>query len=200
MSKDPAFLFYPGDWLGGTLGMTFEEKGAYLELLMLQFNRGHMECHMIGQTVGQIWDKIKSKFVQDENGLWFNERLEIEKNKRSLYVSSRRNNMKGKNKYSKEAGHMNGQMTSHMENEDENEIIVKSKRVKVKFIKPTKEEVLQYFSEKGYKLDVGKRAFEYYDVADWKDSQGRQVRNWKQKMNAVWFKPENKKQSETILA
>jgi hypothetical protein len=48
MSKDPAFLFYPNDYIGGTMGMTFEEKGAYMELLMLQFNRGHMTTHMIG--------------------------------------------------------------------------------------------------------------------------------------------------------
>jgi len=26
MSKDPAFLFYPNDYIGGTMGMTFEEK------------------------------------------------------------------------------------------------------------------------------------------------------------------------------
>jgi len=38
MAKDPAFLFYPNDYIGGTMGMTFEEKGAYIELLMLQFN------------------------------------------------------------------------------------------------------------------------------------------------------------------
>ena len=42
MGKDPAFLFYPGDYLSGTMGMTFEEKGAYVELLMMQFNRGHV--------------------------------------------------------------------------------------------------------------------------------------------------------------
>ena len=35
MAKDPAFLFYPGDWIGGTMGMTFEEKGAYMEILMM---------------------------------------------------------------------------------------------------------------------------------------------------------------------
>ena len=123
--KDPAFLFYPGDWLGGTLGMTFEEKGAYLELLMLQFNRGHMEGHVIGQTVGHLWDKIKSKFVQDEDGLWYNVRLEIEQNKRNSYINSRMNNIKGNNQYSK-TGHMSGHMTSHMrghmENENENRI------------------------------------------------------------------------------
>ena len=39
MGKDPAFLFYPGDWTSGTQGYTFEEKGAYLTLLCVQFDR-----------------------------------------------------------------------------------------------------------------------------------------------------------------
>ena len=120
MAKDPAFLFYPGDWLGGTIGMTLEEKGAYLELLILQFNRGHMTSHMVGQVVGQLWVNVKDKFIQDENGLWYNERLDDEKNKRKSFTDSRKNNLKGKNQYSKN-GHTLGHMTSHMENENENE-------------------------------------------------------------------------------
>jgi uncharacterized protein YdaU (DUF1376 family) len=122
MSKDPAFLFYPGDWLGGTLGMTFEEKGAYIELLMLQFNRGHMGGHMIGQVVGQLWDKIQVKFIQDDQGLWYNVRLDIEKQKRQSFINSRKNNIKGENQYSKKrvkkSGHMDGHKTTHMENEN----------------------------------------------------------------------------------
>lgn len=124
MAKDPAFLFYPNDYIGGTMGMSFEEKGAYMELLMLQFNRGHMTTHMIGQTVGQLWDKIQDKFVQDENGLYYNRRLEEEIKKRQAFVKSRRNNISGKNQYTKnnapERGHMEGHMTSHMENENGN--------------------------------------------------------------------------------
>lgn len=118
--KDPAFLFYPGDWLGGTIGMTFEEKGAYLELLMVQFNRGHMTDHMCGQVVGHLWDKVKCKFKQDSEGLWFNERLDIEKQRRKRFVESRKNNKEGKNQFNKIA-----HMTSHMENRNinENEII-----------------------------------------------------------------------------
>lgn len=128
MSKDPAFLFYPGDWLGGTLGMSFEEKGAYIELLMLQFNKGHMTDRMIGQVVGQIWVNIQDKFKKDSNGLWYNERLDIEKEKRKNYVNSRNNNVLGKNQHSKDKkkkGHIEaqttGHMTSHMEDEDINE-------------------------------------------------------------------------------
>jgi len=126
--KDPAFLFYPNDWIGGTMGMTFEEKGAYMELLMLQFNRGHMTSHMIahvlGQSTGQLWDKIKDKFDIDESGLYYNKRLEMEQNKRKAFTDSRKNNIKGKNQHSKSSkkeGHIKGHMTSHMEDEDVNE-------------------------------------------------------------------------------
>ena len=124
MAKDPAFLFYPNDWLGGTLGMTLEQKGAYIELLMLQFNRGHMTKDMIGHVLGQeggrIFGQIKNKFQIDENGNYFNARLEEEQNKRKSFVLSRKNNKEGKNQYTKKEGHMRGQMTSHMENENEN--------------------------------------------------------------------------------
>jgi uncharacterized protein YdaU (DUF1376 family) len=122
MPKDPAFLFYPNDWLGGTLGMTFEEKGAYMELLMLQFNRGHMTNDMIAQTVGQLFGQIQDKFIQDEQGLWFNARLEYEKNRRKKYVESRANNKSGENQHTKkekkEAGHMTNHTKGHMENEN----------------------------------------------------------------------------------
>ncbi len=126
MAKDPAFLFYPNDWVGGTMGMTFEEKGAYMELLMLQFNVGHMTGHMIGQVVGQTFQQIQSKFTLDEKGLYYNERLEAEKNKRQSYTQSRNNNKIGKNQHAKNGGHMTGHtightighMTGHMENEN----------------------------------------------------------------------------------
>lgn len=116
MAKDPALLWYPSDYISGTMGMSFEEKGAYVELLMLQFNRGHMTSDMVGQIVGQTWDKISFKFKQDADGLWYNERLDIEKNKRKAFTTSRKNNLLGTNQYSKKNGHT----TSRMENVNEN--------------------------------------------------------------------------------
>lgn len=126
MGKDPALLFYPNDYIGGTMGMTFEEKGAYMELLMLQFNRGHMTKHMIGQVIGQLWGQIEDKFIQDDKGLWYNERIDIEKEKRKAYVSSRKNNRLGVNQYSKSKKNKKGHMTSHMEDIDE-DVIKKEK-------------------------------------------------------------------------
>jgi hypothetical protein len=67
-----------------------------------------------------------------------------------------------------------------------------------KFIPPTESEVTGYFISKGYKRDIAKKAFEYYNTAGWKDSRGQKVRNWKQKMIAVWFKEENKVPPEKV--
>jgi uncharacterized protein YdaU (DUF1376 family) len=114
MAKDPAFLFYPGDWLGGTIGMTFEQKGAYMELLILQFNRGHMTSDMAGHMVGRLWDKLQDKFVKDDQGLFYNVRLDEEKNNRKSFTDSRKNNLSGKNQHSKKTGHT----TSRMEDEN----------------------------------------------------------------------------------
>lgn len=93
MGKDPAFLFYPNDYIGGTMGMSFEEKGAYVELLIMQFNRGHMTEHMIVQTVGQIWAHLKDKFSVDEDGLYYNKRLDEEKEKRRQHSEKQRENV-----------------------------------------------------------------------------------------------------------
>ena len=148
MSKDPAFLFYPNDYIGGTMGMTFEEKGAYMELLMLQFNRGHMTTHMIGLTVGQIWVKIQDKFIQDSEGNWFNERLDLEKERRKTFTESRRNNVLGKNQHTKnkekQVGHMTTHMTGHMENVNIN---VNTKDLFINNIKEYEEILGESFTE-----------------------------------------------------
>lgn len=101
MAKDPAFLFYPGDWMGGTATFNRTHKGAYMDLLMAQFNYGHMTLEDIKTILNgdfeAMWEsKLKSKFVQDEDGLYYNARLELEKEKRQKFTESRRGNLKGK--------------------------------------------------------------------------------------------------------
>jgi uncharacterized protein YdaU (DUF1376 family) len=87
--KDPAFLFYPNDYLGGTTGMTFEEKGAYIELLIMQFNKGAFTKEQAKKLLNghfeHLWEVLSEKFVEIE-GKFFNERLEKEKNKRNAFV------------------------------------------------------------------------------------------------------------------
>ena len=70
--------------------------------------------------------------------------------------------------------------------------INKKKRKQKVFIPPTIIEVQEYFKQNGFTEIAGERAFKYYSVADWVDSKGNNVINWKQKMQSVWFKDENK--------
>lgn len=69
---------------------------------------------------------------------------------------------------------------------------VKESIKKDTFTPPQISEVIDYFTEKGYSKQAAEKMFEYYSVADWKDSKGNKIRNWKQKANAVWFKDEHK--------
>ncbi len=61
------------------------------------------------------------------------------------------------------------------------------------FVAPTQLEVSEYFKENGYKSEIAKKAYEYYSEKDWVDGKGNKVKNWKLKIQSVWFKPENKK-------
>ena len=184
MAKDPAFLFYPGDYVSGTMGMTFEEKGAYMDLLMLQFNRGHMNTHMIQHTIGHLWEQVKCKFIQDDEGLWYNVRLDIEKDKRKTFTESRRNNMKGKTKPKKEPSyetHMNSHMKPHMENVNENI----NKDININKSKCKFEEALEYFSirlgtEQG--KTEAQKFFNYYESNGWKVGKNP-MKNWKAAAN-----------------
>ena len=180
MAKDPAFLFYPGDYVSGTMGMTFEEKGAYMDLLMLQFNRGHMNMHMIQHTIGHLWEQVKCKFIQDDEGLWYNVRLDIEKEKRKTFPESRRNNIKPKNKPKEEPSyetHMNSHMKPHMENVNENI----NKDININKSKCKFEEALEYFSirlgtEQG--KTEAQKFFNYYESNGWKVGKNPR-KNWK---------------------
>ena len=78
--KDFWFKFYPQKWLAGTAFMTFEERGFYLHLLMLQHQSGHIPektvRFLLGSSSVSVWDTVSEKFVQDEHGNYYNEFLE----------------------------------------------------------------------------------------------------------------------------
>jgi len=116
MAKDPAFLFYPGDYIAGTMYLDFECKGAYMDLLMLQFQKDHMTIHMIKQVLGHkfdhIWSLISDKF-QEKDGKYWNERLRVEKENRVNFCKSRKKNRESN-------PHMKKHMSSHMEDENVN--------------------------------------------------------------------------------
>ena len=90
--KDPAFLFYSSDFLSGTMLMSDEDVGKYIRLLCLQHQKGHLKEKEMLNICKEFNEDIFSKFQKDNEGKYFNERLEEETNKRKAYSESRRNN------------------------------------------------------------------------------------------------------------
>lgn len=101
MAKDFSFPFYVNNWIGGVVYYNFEQRGAYLELLLLQFNHGKFTETQVKQVLNtsysNVWETINEKFKTDGTFFW-NERMEQVKEERKAFVESRRNNRLGKTK------------------------------------------------------------------------------------------------------
>lgn len=128
MAKDPAFLFYPGDWNLGTMHLTLLEKGCYMELLILQFAKGKFTeaqaKHMLNGSFDLAWATISEKFKTDGKYYW-NERLEKEKVIRQKFTQSRRDNASKPKKDKKQPKAYAKHMDKRMENENKDEITTK---------------------------------------------------------------------------
>ena len=109
MGKDPAVLFYTSDFLSGTSFFTNEQRGQYILLLCQQHQlRRIPKNHMI--NICKSHDSpVMAKFTQDKDG-YYNERMELEAQKRKEFCLSRSNNKSGRKK----------SYDSHMENENRN--------------------------------------------------------------------------------
>ena len=124
MAKDPAFLFYSADFIVGTYEMTDEQVGRYIRLMCLQHQKGHLsESVVLSVMGGEIDSEVIGKLKRDDDGLYYNERLEEEMNKRRKYSESRAKNRKGKAVSKSHDNHMSNICNSydeHMVNENEN--------------------------------------------------------------------------------
>jgi uncharacterized protein YdaU (DUF1376 family) len=186
--KDPAFLFYTGDFLAGTMFFTDEQLGIYLRLLMAQHQHGHLTEKQVNIICKSCDKEVLEKFEIDTDGNYYNARLDLEINKRKAYSESRsKNRTKKEDKPKKDIINTSITYVNHME--DRNKDVNKDKE---KMVIPEIEKVILYFKENGYTEEAAKKAFQYYSVNEWKDSKGNTVKNWKQKMISVWFKEENK--------
>ena len=151
--------------------MPFDDRGRYITLLSLMHQQGRMDEETIRLLVGSFSVKLKSKFKQDENGLFFNERLEFETEKRNKFTESRRNNGslggRPENNKKPKGKPKNNLMVNHkdnlMEDENKNEIDNKNKtelelkfdeflKFRIVLKKPVKEESLEALKKQLWKL------------------------------------------------
>jgi hypothetical protein len=179
MGKDPAFLFYYQDFLVGSDHMSLEQVGGYIKCLCHQAARYTIkESHMRNLVGSQDnFIVIREKFILDTNKELFNPRLREEMEKRKKFTQSRLNNLHKGDRMGKHMG-------AHVENENEDEIVIKNKdKNKVVFTPPGPEEIKAYCQEARIAIDVPK-FIDFYQskgwmvgktkMRDWKAS----VRNW----------------------
>ena len=192
MSKDPAFLFYSSDFLTGTMFMDNEQVGKFIRLICAQHQKGRLtEKDMLKICVTHDED-IFSKFTVDGAGLYYNERLEQEVEKRKAYSESRRNNRKKK----EDMIDTSLSYVQHMENENENENIIDNavidKPIEEKpkrFIKPTIEQLEAYMEERGMN-NVANRFYDHYESNGWKVGKNP-MKDWKASVRT--WEPNHKK-------
>jgi len=169
--------------------LAYQEKPIKTIVLKSQLN--------IGKRLEKCWLFMEEiQLISSNNGETFNKQLlnfsekyNIKKENNTKRISEWRKNQEIKENVT----HYESVSDTPKVNESKVNISkVKDKRKTKVFIAPTIEEIKSYFKENGYTENSGSKAFNYYSVADWKDSKGNPVLNWKQKMQSVWFKDENK--------
>ena len=118
--KDPAFLFYSSDFLAGTMLMTNEDVGKYIRLLCLQHQKGHLKEKEMLSICEEYNEDIFNKFEKDNEGNYYNKRLEYEANKRKASSENKRNKRKKKETYEEDMKNICNSYEEHMGNENIN--------------------------------------------------------------------------------
>ena len=169
MAKDPAFLFYANDFDSKTKFFSHEQVGMYLRLLIAQFQTGRLTQEQVLFICKRHDKDVLSKFDKDENGLYFNGRLEVEALKRKNYSESRRQNRlkKDNNIASYDTSYV-----THMEdtllidNNKENSVL-KNSNLNRQPVIPNKDEVWEVFQRSGGTKEMAKSFYEKYESVGW---------------------------------
>ena len=134
--------------------MSFEQRGKYIVLLCLQHQQGHLTDEDMKNICKTYDAKIYSKFIQAEDGFYYNERMKIECEKRKKYSDSRRQNRTSK---SIKEDNICESYDKHMENEN---ILINKGVLLKKRETEFKESVKQYSNQ--YPVNMLKSFCDYW--------------------------------------
>jgi len=189
----PYFKFVIQAWQNGKISLeSYELKGLFIEVCgYLWINDCNITLAMLkkkySNATALLDELINLGILKHEKR---HDKVEID------FLSRQLLELSDKRKRMQEAGSKGGKAKAMLKQNPTNKIredkIRKDKIVIKETSIPTLDDLILYFIQNGYSEIAAKKAFEYYSVADWKDSKGNKVKNWKQKMQGVWFKPENK--------
>jgi uncharacterized protein YdaU (DUF1376 family) len=215
--KSPAFQFYPKDWLSDVkvMSMTPAQRGIYIQLLCFMWLEDDCSLPSSTEFLSTLTNglqpdiEVVKKCFYEDGGRLHQKRLCKEKKKQEEY--RQKASIGGKNSAARRWGKASVENkgtydlvtttlqpncnTSSSTPEDiyigEQQDEKPKKERKKNFVPPTEKEVIDYVVAKGYPEGLGKGIFEYYNDADWIDSKGSKVNNWKQKIFR-WLSEENR--------
>lgn len=193
MSKDPAFLFYPADFLTGTMFMSHEQIGIYVRLLCSQHQHGGLIDKISFNTLVGDNSMLRSKFIECETG-FYNERLAIEmdkRNKKSNNLSKAAKDVWDKRKAEKNT------IALQLHNEG-NTIVHKNDTIAIRPVNrnrnvnkdinssiPDYADFLEYAKSQKPNVDETalKLKYEGWIVNGWKNGNDKKIKNWKTTLN-----------------
>ena len=174
MAKLPYFPLYTSDFISDTIDLTNEEIGAYIRVLMYSWQKGKVRVDKIVRIIGdvEIWEAISHYFVE-ENGLWFNPRMEKERSKASdkhekAVVRAKAGadaRWNATSNATSNAQAMPTQTSDLIPHNTEPEL-KKSEKQK-RFASPSLDEVIQLFKEKGSTELEAEKFFYFYESKNW---------------------------------
>ena len=226
MSIYPRFDLYPLDFIGSIdcCKMTLEQFGLFTWMLYHSWVFGERPCHLPNdpetivfllrinsESFDRCWPVVSKKWVETEDGKFiYNKRLLSEYEKCVGRSKTYSDNRLGKKKTIDKQLINNGKSIDRQAVDADTDADVGNgdggkreegsggKPKKQAFIPPDIGEFKKYCEEHQH-YGIAQKAFDYYSAANWHDGKGNPVRNWKQKLIAVWFKDENKDPPPQII-
>jgi len=215
MAKDFWFKFYFKDWADDVKPLSLGAKGLLIELIIELRKRGGempVDVNLISRLSGGLTEQITEHLTEFRASDIFDFELRgtseflISRKIKNEIAISLKNSQNGKlggspllkplkpsvNPKPKREDNRAPNSIFNSNSDSNNEFEKKKKPKKSEFVPPELNEVEVFFQANGFSRELGEKAWMYYADADWKDSKGNKVLNWKQKMRGVWFKDENK--------
>ena len=203
------FKFSPSDWMMGRIQR--QPAQVQVDFLRLCCKYWQKDCVFLCEDAElEVMDTyailVKHRFISVEDDCirisFLDEQYEIASEKRQKASDAGKRSAEVRRRSTTVEQPLNGRSTDAEQirvdeiRVDEDKKIERKKGVTAP--PPPLQDVIAYFTENGYTEDAARKAWNYYNASlgdngrVWKDGKGQTVKNWKQKMQAVWFKDENK--------
>lgn len=189
MAKNPVFPLYYNDFLGSTITWTDEEVGAYIRLLIYQWDskelpKDYQRLTRIATSMDANWTTIKNKFTETETG-YINTNLEVIRTKQLIFKEKQKNNVLKRYQNSTKPSTKNLPLEIENEIEIENEEVIELEKesLREKTENPNLETLKIYFESLRANPIEAEKFYSFYESNGWMVGKNK-MKNWKAAVNS----------------